>query len=85
MCDHCSGEIMIDAAIAEGRIHASARETVVRTYEASPDLVVDILAAAKPDHVIATRNYVAAVPDEEHEAYRADASQRFGIPVAEVL
>lgn len=85
-CEHCSGGAhFIDAAIAEGRIDASARETYLRTFERSPELVLQTLSAAKPDSAIATRNFMAASSDEEQLAYRADAASRFGIPMAEVL
>ncbi|MGI8886358.1 MAG: hypothetical protein ACR2G9_05540, partial [Gaiellaceae bacterium] len=79
-CEHCSsGDALIDAAIAEGRIDASSRETYLRTYEHSPDFVVEALVAAKPDIVLATRNYQATISDEEDAAHRAYISTTFGI------
>ncbi len=86
MCEHCtSGDALIDAAIAEGRIDASSRETYLQAFEHTPDLVVTTLEAARPDTVRASRNYAASLSDEEDLVYKADAEARFGIPLAEVL
>lgn len=86
MCEHCtSGETIVDAAITEGRINAESRDTYIRTFEQSPDLVIETLSAAKPDSARMSRNYMASISEEEHAAIRADIAQRFNIPLAEVL
>jgi len=85
-CEHCSsGDALIDAAIDEGRIDASARETYLQAFEREPELVLSTLEATKPDSVRATRNYVALLSDEEDVAYRADYERRFFVPAAEVV
>lgn len=85
MCDCSSGERLVDAAIIEGRIEASAREAFVRAFEEAPDLVVGTIAAAAPNVLRAARNYSSGLSDSEDAAYRADFSRRYGVPVAEVL
>lgn len=86
MCEHCtSGDALVDAAIVEGRIEASARESFVRAYASEPELVVQTLIAATPNVLRAARNYSSGLTDDEDAAYRADAAARLGVPVAEVL
>lgn len=84
MCEFC-GERLVDTAINEGRIDASSREAFVRAYEASPDLVVEVLASTQPDTLRASRNYFAGTSPAEHDAWKADASARLGIPAAELV
>jgi len=86
MCYQCSsGAGLIDAAIEEGRIDSASRDTFLRAFESTPDLVVGTLAAAKPNEVLATQNYLATLSDAEDVAYRADFERRYFVPAAEVL
>lgn len=83
MCDHCL-EVVVDEAIAEGRIEAGKRDTYLRALEDSPRDTAEFLASLDPDSARASANRREVDPEGVALENR-DIAARFGLRVEQVI
>lgn len=76
-------EPLVDAAIEDGRLARDARDVTLWAAEVAPEIVRRSLEEARPDPLLASRNYFAEGTNDED--YRRQAAAELGIDPSEIV